>query len=78
MLCLFNNVRGIDEKEEISISLFVQVENQARHDECLAAAGCHVEQKMQGFFLARKFVVKAMEESREGLLLIGAQVKRGV
>lgn len=75
---LFDDVGGIDKKEKIAIALFIQVENQPRHDEGLAAASRHVEQKMQWPFLAGKLVIKTVEEPGKRLFLIGAEFKFGV
>lgn len=44
MLCLFDDVGGIDKEEKVAIALLVEVENKSRHDEGFAAAGCHVEE----------------------------------
>ena len=44
VLCLFDDVGGIDEEKEVATALFVEVENQTRHDKGFAAAGCHVEE----------------------------------
>ena len=79
VLCLFDDVGGVDEEEEVSIAFFVEVENQARHDEGFAASGCHIEQEMEGrLFAFGKFVVETQEEPREGFVLIGAEFKFGV
>ena len=43
ILRLLNDIGGIDEKEEVAVTLLVEVEDQTRHDESLTAAGRHVE-----------------------------------
>ena len=75
---LFDDIGGIDEKEKVSIALFIQVENQPRHDKRLAAACRHVEQKMQWPFLAGKLVIKTVEETGKSLFLIRAEFKFGI
>lgn len=72
---LFDDIGGIDEKEKVSIALFIQVENQPRHDEGLATTCRHVEQKMQWPFLAGKLLIKTVEETGKRLFLIGAEFK---
>ena len=52
--CFFDNICGVDEEEKIAISLFVKIQNQAGHDQRLAAAGCHIEQKMKWVLLPIK------------------------
>ena len=63
VLCLFDDVGGVDEEEEVPIAFFVEVENQARHDEGFAAAGCHIEQEMEGRLFARKVVFETEERT---------------
>ena len=76
VLCLFDDIGGVDEEEEISIAFFVEVENQARHDERFTAAGRHIEQKMQGLFLAvGKSSSKQMQEPCKGFFLIRTEFK---
>ena len=76
---LFNDISGIDEKEKVSIALFIKVENQPRHDEGFATAGRHVKKKMQWPFLVRKkFAIKTKKETGKCLFLIGAEFKFGV
>ena len=55
--CLFDDVGGVDEKEEIVIPFLIEVENQPRHDNSLAATGRHNEQQMQRLSLAGKIIV---------------------
>ena len=68
----------VDEKEEVPVSFFVEVENQARHDEGFAAAGRHIEQEMEGRFFAFEIVFKTEEEPGKSFHLIGAEFKRRV
>ena len=68
----------VDEEEEVPIAFFVEVENQARHDEGFAAAGRHIEQEMEGRLFARKVVVETVKEPGKGFHLIGAEFKHGV
>lgn len=75
---LFDDVRGIDEEQEISIVLFVQVKNQPCHDERFAASRRHVEQEMQGRDFAWIIVLIAMEKARKGFNLIAAQFVFGI
>ena len=58
VLCLFDNIGGVDEKEKVSIAFFIEVEYQAGHDEGFAAAGRHVEKEMERRFFAFKVVFK--------------------
>ena len=78
VLCLFDDVGGIDEEEEVAITLLVEVENQTCHDEGFAAAGCHVEEKMQGMFFSRKAIVQTVKEACKCLSLVWAQLEFGV
>ena len=68
----------LTKKEKVSIAFFVEVENQARHDERFTAAGRHIEQKMQGLFLAVEIFFKTEEEACEGFFLIRTEFKLGV
>ena len=75
---LFDDIGGIDEKEKVSIALFIQVENQPRHDKGLATTCRHVKQKMQWPFLTGKFLIKTVEETGKSLFLIRAKFKFGI
>ena len=75
---LFDDIGGIDKKEKVSIALFIQVENQPRHDEGLATTCRHVKQKMQWPFLAGKLVIKTVKEPGKRLFLIRAKFKFGI
>ena len=45
----FDDVGRVDKEQEIAVPLRVEVQHEPRHDECLAAARCHVkEQVVQG------------------------------
>ncbi len=51
-LCLFQNIRLIDEKEKIAIALCVEIENKTRHDDRLTATGCHMKEGMKLLILS--------------------------
>ena len=53
ILCLFDDIGRVDEKEEVAVAFLIEVEDQACHDKCFAAAGRHVEQQMNRFFFSR-------------------------
>ena len=61
-------------EQEIVVALLVEIENQARHDERLAAPCCHVEEHMQKIGFVGKVVFIALEKARKGINLIGPQV----
>ena len=78
VLRLLNDIGGIDEEEEVAVTLLIEVEHQPCHDKRLAAACRHVKEKVQRFFLAIKFLVEAKEEPRERVLLIRTEFKRRI
>ena len=78
ILCLFDDVGGVDEEQEVSIALFIQVKNHPRHDERFAASRCHIEKKMHGKGLVGIIVLVAMKETRKGFDLVAAQFKPGI
>ena len=75
---LLDDVRGIDEEQEITVALLIQVQDQPRHDKRLAAARRHVEHEIQRVRLAGEIVLVAVEEARERLDLVGPQLILGV
>ena len=71
---LFYNVGGVEKEQKIAIPLLPEIQDQARHDERLAASGCHVEQKMQRIGFAWEVVLIAVEKARKGFCLIMPQL----
>ena len=78
ILGFFDDIGGIDEEEKIAISLFVKIQNQAGHDQSLAATGCHVEQKMKWVLFVSKVFIVAMNKTGECVYLVGAQLIRWI
>ena len=74
----FNDIGGVDEKEEVAVAFLIEIKDQACHDERFTAAGRHVEQKVERFPFTGEIVFKTEEKTRERLFLIGTEFKRGV
>jgi len=74
----FDDVGGIDKEQEIAVVLLVEIEDQPRHDERLAAPCRHVEKKVQGTGFAREVIFVAMKKAGKGFDLVRAQFVFGV
>ena len=74
----FDDIGGVDEKEEVAVAFLIEIKDQACHDERFTAAGRHVEQKVERSPFTGEIVFKTEEKPRERLFLIGTEFKRGV
>ena len=75
VLRLLDDVRRIDEEQEIPVTLLIQVENQPRHDKRLAAARRHVEKQMARAFLKGEILFEIANEPLKGIFLVRSQFK---
>lgn len=76
VLRLLDDVVEIDEEEEVAVALLVEVENQPRHDERLAASRGHVEEHLRG--AGALVALVEGDEVAEGIHLIGTQLEGGI
>ena len=70
---LLNDVREIDEEQEITISLLIEIEHQPSHDQRLAASRCHMEKHLGR--LRAIAALKMRNKVFKRLFLIRAQLK---
>ena len=71
----FDDIGGIDKKEEVAVAFLAEVEDQTCHDECLATASRHVEQKVERFPFTGEIIFKTEEKTCERLFLIWTERK---
>jgi hypothetical protein len=73
VLRLLDDVIKVYEKKKIAITVFVEINYQACHDERLAAASSHVKQHLRRIRAFAAFIVG--DEIAERINLIGSQSK---
>jgi hypothetical protein len=73
VLRFLNDVIEVYEKEKIAITVFVEINYQACHDECLSATSSHVEQYLRRIQAFVALIVG--DEIAERINLIGSQSK---
>ena len=58
VLCFLNNVGGVDEKEEVAIAFFIEVEDQTCHDKRLPLPVAILNSRWTGFSLLGRSLLK--------------------